>query len=53
MICSSGMPLAPSPSFANDFTWTCGLDRALARGSRDAWGEAFRLGRSLSDNRCS
>jgi hypothetical protein len=35
-----GMPLAPSPSFANDFTWTCELDRAPARGRVR---RAFRL----------
>jgi len=45
-----GMPLAPSPSFANDFTWTCGF-RAPARGFGDVCGEAFRLGRSPSDKR--
>src|SRR5262249_23540293 len=48
-----GMPLALSPSFANDFPCTSGLNRAPARGFRDACGEAFRLGRSLSDNRGS
>ena len=47
-----GMPLARSLSFANDFTWTCGF-RAPARGFGDVCGEAFRLGRSLSDNRRS
>ena len=45
-----GMPLARSPSFANDLTWTCGF-RAPARGFGDVCGDAFRLGRSLSDKR--
>jgi hypothetical protein len=45
-----GMPLAPGPSFANDFIWTGGLDRAPARGFRR---RVRRLGRSPSDNRRS